>query len=134
MIVGLEDIFRIVARHAFACAHMFEHRLAIETPRILVVEPVGDISHRKDAVAAFERHWRDPFEIDGGHLLAFPKVADRRLAQRRVDLERHALDRRRRDPGPARVRAAPASRDRHGSRRRGFCASRATAPCIVAHR
>src|SRR5271170_7958342 len=74
VIVGLKDIFRIAAELSLAGAHVFEHRLAIETPRILVVEPVGNISHSKDAVAAFERHRRNPLEIDRGHLLAFPKV------------------------------------------------------------
>src|ERR1700722_19012694 len=90
MIVGLEDILRIVAGPAFPSAHIFEHPLPIETPRILGVESVGDIGYRKDSVAGFERHRHGPLEIDGGYLLAFPKVANRRLAQRRVDLEGHA--------------------------------------------
>ena len=91
MIVGFEDIFRIAAVLALAGAHMFEHRLAIETPRILVMEPVCDISDCQHAIAAFERHRGDALEIDSSHLFAFAKVADRRLAQRGVDLERHPL-------------------------------------------
>ena len=51
MIVGLEDIFRVVAGLALACAYIFEHRLPVETTGILAMEPVGDISDRKDAVA-----------------------------------------------------------------------------------
>ena len=101
MIVGLENVFRIVAGPAFPSAHIFEHRLAIETPRILEVEPVGDIGDRQDSVAGFERHRRGPLEIDSGYLLAFPKIADRRLTQSRVDLESH--------PGQAPPRSRPST-------------------------
>src|ERR1700733_4211305 len=87
MIVGLEDIFRIVAGLAFAGAHIFEHRLTIEAPRILLVKPVGDVGYSSNPVAGFKRDWRNTLKIDGGHLLAFPQVANGRLAQRRIDLE-----------------------------------------------
>ena len=58
-------------------------------PAYWLVQAVGDKSHSTDALAAFERHRRDPLDIDGGHLLAFPKVANCRVAQRCVDLEGH---------------------------------------------
>ena len=54
------------------------------------MEAVGDIGQRKHAIAAFEPDRRDAFEIDGRRLLPFAQVADCRLAQRRVDLERHS--------------------------------------------
>src|SRR5262249_50235238 len=47
---------------------------------------------------------------------------------------RRRRGKRRRDRGRARARAAQASRGRHGKRRKGFCASRATAPWSVAHK
>ena len=90
MVVGLEDIFSVVAGLALARAHIGQHRLAIETPGVLLVEPVSDIEHRLHAIAAFERDRGDALEIDGRHLLPVAQVADRGLAQRRVDLERHS--------------------------------------------
>jgi hypothetical protein len=99
VIVGFEDVFGIAAILSSACAHMFKHRLAIETPGVLVVEPVGDISDGEDALAAFKGHGGYPLEVDRGHLFPFPKVADRRLPQRRIDLEGHPLT------GPASIEA-----------------------------
>ena len=73
MIVGFKDVFRVAAKLSFAGADMLEHRLAIETPRILVMEPVRHVSEGKDAVATFKRHRGDPFEIDGGRLFCVPE-------------------------------------------------------------
>src|SRR5271170_1623133 len=83
------DVFGVVARLALARAYVGQHRLAVETAGVLAVEAVSDIGQRKDAPAAFERDGCDPLEVDGRRLLSFAQIADRRLAQRRVDLERH---------------------------------------------
>ena len=133
MIVGLEDIFRVVARLAFASEHIFEHRLAIETPGILAVQPVGDVSHRQDTLAATQasparsaRHRRrSPARVPEGSGSSLPAA--------RVDLEGHPRTGAARSR-PSTSRAARANRDRHGKRRKGSCASRATKPCIVSHK
>ena len=54
MIMGLEDIFHIAAELALAGPDVLEHRIAVKSPGILVVEAVGDTGHSEDALSTFE--------------------------------------------------------------------------------
>ena len=68
-------------------ADMFKHRLAFEASRILIVKTISDVGDSSDSIAEFQRDRREALHVHGGNLLTFPKVADRRLAQRSVNFE-----------------------------------------------